>query len=80
MSLFDSSRTIDLTHVITESMPTWDEGQGFSQKQTHVPAIHGYAIHQLTFKKAGVGTHFDSAAHFVEGKRTVGAHIYSYHS
>ena len=71
MPCFSSSRIIDLTHVITEDMPTWDEGQGFSQKQTHFPDVDGYAIHHLTFKKAGVGTHFDSAAHFFQGKRSV---------
>ncbi|CAF0747400.1 unnamed protein product [Rotaria sordida] len=71
ISLFLSSRAIDLTHVITESMPTWEEGQGFSQKQTHFADVDGFAIHQLTFKKAGIGTHFDSAAHFFQGKRYV---------
>ncbi len=70
MSLLSSSRFIDLTHVITETMPTWIEGQGFSQKQTHFADVDGYAIHQLTFQKAGVGTHFDSAAHFFQGKRS----------
>ncbi len=69
--LFSSSRLIDLTHVINENMPTWSEGQGFSQKQTHFADVDGYAIHELSFKKAGVGTHFDSAAHFFEGKRRV---------
>ena len=69
--LFSSSRVIDLTHVITEHMPTWNEGQGFSQQQTHFADRDGYAIHSLTFKKAGIGTHFDSAAHFIPGKRTV---------
>lgn len=70
-SLFSSSRLIDLTHVITEDMPTWEEGQGFSQKQTRFADVDGYAIHQLNFEKAGVGTHFDSAAHFFQGKRSV---------
>jgi len=71
VSLYSSSRVIDLTHVITENMPTWNEGQGFSQKQTHFVDVDGYVIHELTFKKAGIGTHFDSAAHFFEGKRRV---------
>jgi kynurenine formamidase len=71
MALFSSSRIIDLTHVITEKMPTWDEGQGFSQKQTHFIDVDGYVIHELNFKKAGIGTHFDSAAHFFQGKRWV---------
>ena len=71
MALFSSSRLIDLTHVITEHMPTWNEGQGFSQKQTHFADVDSYAIHQLTFQKAGIGTHFDSAAHFFPGKRSV---------
>jgi kynurenine formamidase len=71
MSLLSSSRFIDLTHVVTETMPTWNEGQGFTQKQTHFADVDGYAIHQLTFQKAGVGTHFDSAAHFFQGKRSV---------
>lgn len=70
-SLFSSSRLIDLTHVITENMPTWNEGQGFSQKQTYFADVDGYAIHQLNFEKAGIGTHFDSAAHFFSGKRSV---------
>jgi kynurenine formamidase len=71
MSLLSSSRFIDLTHVITENMPTWIEGQGFSQKQIYFANVDGYAIHKLNFEKAGIGTHFDSAAHFFEGKRTV---------
>lgn len=71
MPLFSSSRLIDLTHVITEDMPTWNEGQGFSKIQTHFADVDGYAIHQLIFQKAGIGTHFDSASHFFQGKRSV---------
>ena len=71
MASFPSSRAIDLTHVITESIPTWDEGQGFSQIQTRSADTDGYTIHRLIFQKAGIGTHFDSAAHFYTGKRTV---------
>jgi kynurenine formamidase len=71
LALFSSSRIIDLTHVITEKMPTWDEDEGFSQKQTHFIDVDGYVIHELNFKKAGIGTHFDSAAHFFQGKRWV---------
>jgi len=71
MPLFSSARVIDLTHVINENMPLWEEGQGFSQKQIRFPEVDGYAIHQLEFKKAGLGTHFDSAAHFFHGKRSV---------
>ncbi|CAF1323015.1 unnamed protein product [Didymodactylos carnosus] len=71
MSLLSSSRVMDLTHIITEDMPTWDEGIGFTQEQTHFLDVHGYSIHQLNFKKAGLGTHFDSAAHFFDGKRWV---------
>ncbi|CAF4956051.1 unnamed protein product [Rotaria sp. Silwood1] len=71
MPLFSSSRAIDLTHVITENMPIWKESHRFSIKQTHFPDVDGYALHHLIFRKAGVGTHFDSAAHFFPGKRWV---------
>lgn len=70
-SLFSSSRLVDLTHTLTENIPTWIENQGFTQKQIFFADVDGYSIHRLTFEKAGVGTHFDSAAHFFHGKRTV---------
>jgi len=70
-SEFSSSKLVDLTHVINDQMPTWIENQGFKQKQIFFVEKDGYAIHTLTFEKAGVGTHFDSAAHFFAGKRTV---------
>ncbi|CAF1547230.1 unnamed protein product, partial [Didymodactylos carnosus] len=59
-----SSRIIDLTHVISEDIPTWNEGEGFTQSQIRFINITGSNVHQLHFKKAGLGTHFDSAAHF----------------
>lgn len=70
-SEFSSSRVVDLTHVINDKMPTWIENQGFNQKQIFFVEKDGYAIHTLTFQKAGIGTHFDSAAHFFNEKRTV---------
>lgn len=78
MASFSSSRVIDLTHVITETMPTWNEGQGFTQVQTFFADVDGYTIHELMFKKAGIGTHFDSAAHFFNGKRTVNHKMFFY--
>ena len=71
VALFSSSRMKDLTHVSTEHMPSWNPGQGFSMKQTHFPETDGFAMHELNFKKAGLGTHFDSASHMFSGKRTV---------
>ena len=71
MPLFSSSHAIDLTHVVTENMPTWIDGQGFSQKQIFFHDVDGYAIHKLIFEKAGVGTHFDSASHFFKENRSV---------
>ena len=78
MASFSSSRIIDLTHVMTETMPTWNEGQDFSQVQTFFADVDGYTIHELMFKKADIGTHFDNAAHFFQWKTNGKSQIFFY--
>lgn len=69
-------KTIDLTHTITEMIPTWDGDCGF-----HLPIAVDYKdctepdlfrIQKIECK-AGIGTHMDAPAHCIVDGRTIEA-------
>ena len=66
------SRFLDLTHILTNTSPSWTPGE-HSVRITEVSTVarDGYGNHHIELTKAGTGTHFDSAAHMVDGRRTV---------
>jgi kynurenine formamidase len=61
-----SLKIIDLTHLITENAPTWDNSCGF-----HLKTLYDYQEEndQISFKvqsvtiNCGIGTHIDAPAH-----------------
>lgn len=65
--MFDDIDFIDLTHTITESMPTWSGGCGFNYdvKRDYDSGIRILKYHM----HAAAGTHMDAPSHFFrEGK------------
>jgi len=70
-SFLSASRFLDLTWNLTEEMPVWEKGGGFKKKMVISAENSICTIHEYTFAKGGIGTHFDSAGHFVPGKRMV---------
>ncbi len=68
------SKLIDLTHTITENIPTWDGTSGFGMEvttnYTDCTPPDLFRIQKFNCN-AGIGTHIDSPAHVIEGGRTV---------
>ncbi len=63
-SLFTHYTAIDLTHTIDPTIPTWDSCCGFSSTNIWDYA-DGLRVQKYTMN-AGIGTHIDAPAHFVE--------------
>jgi len=66
MMLFDSYKFIDLTHLITPNIPTWDRTCGFSLENIKDYDPHGHRSQKIHLQ-AGVGTHMDAPGHFIRG-------------
>lgn len=69
-----NSKTIDLTHTISETIPTWDGDCGFhlpvavDYKDCRVPDL--FRIQKIQCN-AGIGTHMDAPAHCMPNGRTI---------
>jgi len=65
---------VDLTHVIDETIPTWDGECGF---QHHIQSDYADCAGEVKFRvgqfkiPAGIGTHLDAPAHCLPGGITV---------
>lgn len=69
-ALLDSTRFLDLTHILNASIPLWEPGdKPFSCKQIWTIEKDGAVMHEYTFRKAGVGTHMDAAGHVMPNRR-----------
>ncbi|KIA77266.1 hypothetical protein DB43_GQ00080 [Parachlamydia acanthamoebae] len=60
---------IDLTHVLKDTIPTWDMTCGFQHATISDPQDLFVVQHIEMF--AGVGTHMDAPAHCISGGKTV---------
>lgn len=63
------AETVDLSWNLNENSPVWPGATRFQRKQL-VGYEEGYAKYQFTLDE-GIGTHMDSPAHFIEGKKTI---------
>lgn len=67
-------KIVDLTHSLSPEVPSWDGSCGFElsistdYKDCTPPDL--YRIQQIKCR-AGIGTHMDAPAHFVENGRTI---------
>lgn len=68
--LFDSYKFIDLTHLLTPNIPTWDNTCGFTLDTTKDYDPHGFRVHKIHMQ-AGVGTHMDAPCHFFKGQASI---------
>lgn len=65
---------IDLTHTLTSKTPTWGGKSGFNLEiklDYHECALPAQLRVQQVKMHAGIGTHVDAPAHFVQDGRTV---------
>ena len=69
--MLGNCKFIDLTHDLHSGVPTWSGEAEFETEILKDYPNCGYRLHQYTLRKAGVGTHFDSASHFFQNGRTV---------
>src|SRR5262245_56464567 len=67
--LFDSSKFVDLTHLMTPNLPNWDNVSGFSIENLH-DFNEGYRTQKLQML-AGIGTHMDAPSHFIKGAENI---------
>src|SRR5450432_2063889 len=67
-------KVIDLTHPLSETIPTWDGACGFGlaidRDYTDFTGPHLFRVQRLTCG-AGSGTHMDAPAHVVPGGLTI---------
>lgn len=63
--LFKSCKFIDLTHLITPNIPSWNNTCGFSI-ETLLDYDQGYRTQKLCMN-GGTGTHMDAPSHFIKG-------------
>jgi kynurenine formamidase len=67
-------KIIDLTHTLSESIPTWEGGPGFDLAITRdyndCEAPNLFRVHKIICG-AGSGTHIDAPAHVVPGGLTI---------
>ncbi len=75
MTIFNQSyQYIDLTHPLTNDIPTWDLSCGFQCKITHdYPDSHEATLFriQTIVSPLGVGTHMDAPAHCFPQAKTI---------
>jgi kynurenine formamidase len=71
--MFPGYKIVDLTHTITETMPTWDGKSGFS----HLLHCDHDLNNEYKFRKykinadEGIGTHMDAPIHCIPNGRTI---------
>ena len=63
--LFKSCKFIDLTHLITPNIPSWENEKVFSMDNIS-DYNQGFRTQKMTLH-AGIGTHMDAPDHFVRG-------------
>lgn len=68
--MFDDCKILDLSHPLTVNMPTWEGVPSFSCEACSTYE-EGFLLHKFALR-AGVGTHMDTPAHFVQGGKHVG--------
>jgi len=66
MMLFDSYKFIDLTHLITPNIPTWDRTCGFSVENIKDYDPHSPRYHS-PHMEAGLGYQIDAPGHVIRG-------------
>lgn len=58
--------TIDLTHLLTPTIPTWDGSCGFFC-EVKSDYDQQFRTHKITMPGAGIGTHIDAPSHCIPG-------------
>ena len=62
--VLEQFKLVELTHLLTPKVPTWDGACGFSLE---VKQDYGlFRVHQMSMR-AGVGTHMDAPSHRIPG-------------
>src|ERR1700682_1741488 len=65
---------IDLTHTLSETIPSWNGSCGFKQtikcNYTDCATSVKFRVHQITMH-SGIGTHIDAPAHCFAGTSTI---------
>lgn len=65
-----NSKIIDLTHPLSETVPSWEGNLTFHLSNEYDYEKSGFRAQKIACE-LGVGTHMDAPAHFIQGGRTI---------
>ena len=68
--MFEDVYFVDLTHNLSEQVPTWSGSCGFSHEVKANYSDGGFLIMKYTMH-AGIGTHIDAPVHHIEGGKSI---------
>ncbi len=69
ITMFEKVTIVDLSHTLNKDIPTWNGLCGF-QIKNRLDYDQGARVQDVTMH-AGIGTHIDAPAHFVQGAKDI---------